>query len=197
MVRRRTSKGGGKGRGERPVDRAERRARYVPVPGSRIRAAEATDVGAVIDRLIAQGRGTPENLREEARKKSSPAHKWYIWNDQEAAEIQRLQQSRKYFRSIAVIIEDVDRPVPGFERISFLDEDGSESRRYEKIQDVKDDDALMRQALDRARSDLYVWLRRYMRYRVWSKRLGILDEVFDMLEKHFEDMFVHKSATKH
>jgi hypothetical protein len=134
---------------------------------------------------VRQGRGTPRDLVEEARKPKSPAHKHFTFDRDEAAEKWLLHEARVYFRAISIVVQDVDsRPIPAFERITY---EGDDEARYQGIEAVREDDEMMAQVLDRARDDLLTWFRRYRRYAVMANKLGVLQHVFDTLSAEFAD----------
>lgn len=64
------------------------------------------DIHAVVPALqgLASASGTliPEEVVREARKKKSPLHPWFEWDDTEAARQYRLEQARDLIRSVAV-----------------------------------------------------------------------------------------------
>ena len=70
-------------------------------------------VAAEVHKLLAQHDGiTPELLLNTARRKSSPLHNLFDWDDSVAAEKWRTHQARKLARAIHVIPEEVERPEP-------------------------------------------------------------------------------------
>jgi predicted translin family RNA/ssDNA-binding protein len=170
---------------------------YLPRAGARISREAARDVGMVIEDLVRRGRGTPRELLKEAKDPASPAHKHFDWDPEIAQKNWLMHQATQYFRSITILIEDVDdRPVPAFERIEYVDQDGLKARRYEGIDDVRQDHELMRQVLERARTDLLVWIRRFGRYQKMAQQLGILDGVFEVLIDEFKDQLSPNSTPK-
>lgn len=82
----------------------------------RAKGLVADNVAQELER-IRQRRGllTAEIVLEESRKKSSPLHAAFIWDDKEAAHQFRLMQARQLIRSIEIVYEErEDQPRPQF-----------------------------------------------------------------------------------
>eukprot|EP00919_Chromeraceae_sp_WS-2016_P011325 GHVR01026471.1.p1 GENE.GHVR01026471.1~~GHVR01026471.1.p1 ORF type:complete len:177 (+),score=29.08 GHVR01026471.1:399-929(+) len=61
----------------------------------------------------AHGHLTPDVAISEAKRKRSPIHKAFNWDDGEAAHEYRKSQARNLFRSIVIVHEDAD-PEPAY-----------------------------------------------------------------------------------
>lgn len=70
-------------------------------------------VAAEVRKLLAEHDGiTPELLLDTAKRKTSPLHSLFDWDDSVAAEKWRTHQARKLARAIHVVPEDVERAEP-------------------------------------------------------------------------------------
>jgi hypothetical protein len=173
--KRRSAKKGGKP--------PEKTVEYLVKPGARISKKCALDVGQTIDLLIEQGRGTPEDLVQEASSPDCPAHEHFPWNDREAAYQHRLELARKYFRSIAIVIKGVneDKPVRRYWHIKKTPADRGE---YQPSNRVRQDEDMQERLARRARQELLDWIRRYDIVR----EMGSLKPIFDFLEGFLANM---------
>ena len=80
-----------------------------------------------------------------ARKKTSPLHDWFQWDDGEAAHQYRLIQARNLLR-VYVKVEDVENePVQAF--VSLTTDRVKEGGGYRAMAEVMSDDALREQLL--------------------------------------------------
>ena len=72
--------------------------------GTRLsKSVDPQKVGPVLARFEKKGELTSTNIVEEARQESSPLHDAFTWDDQEAAEERRLEQSRYLIAACVVI----------------------------------------------------------------------------------------------
>ena len=86
-----------------------------------------------LDKLYKKyGKLTPDMVVKEAKKKSSPLHQYFEWNDTEAALQWRKQQARVMIHHIKVIREERRTHVREYIRVP-------EERCYKKTADVIED----------------------------------------------------------
>jgi len=84
--------------------------------GSRVSGVKAQAVGEELQKLRDRdGRIETLVVLNEAKKKRSPLHNAFEWDDSVAAHQHRLYQARHLIRSMEIIIED--RPEPAFVHI--------------------------------------------------------------------------------
>ena len=82
---------------------------YAWKDGARTGGLDAGKVGAVLDRINRRdGVVTADAVLREGRKKRSPLHSWFEWDETEAAHQYRLIQARSLVRSITVNILGAD-----------------------------------------------------------------------------------------
>jgi hypothetical protein len=160
---------------------------YLVKPGARISKKCATDVGKTIDMLIEQGRGTPEELVQEASSPKCPAHEHFPWNDREAAHQHRLALARKYFRSIAIVIKGVSnsKPIRRYWHIKKTSPDGDNGGSgYHHADRVRKEPDMQERLARRARQELRDWMRRYDTVR----EIGGLKPIFEFLERFIDEI---------
>lgn len=111
---------------------------------------------------------TPETVVDDARRKSSPLHKGFTWDDNEAAEAHRLNEARYLLRQIVIVtsVPDKDeepKTIRAFMSVS-QDDDHDEStsaKSYVNVTDALSDPKLREQVLTRAYNELNAWQARY------------------------------------
>ena len=70
--------------------------------------ADADVIGEHIESLAKNGIITPTDLVKDAKRKSSPLHKCFEWDDTAAAKAYRVSQAAHLLRCIEVLIERQD-----------------------------------------------------------------------------------------
>ena len=84
---------------------------YAAKRGARISDTDAQILGARFEELLDENSlVTPEIILDDARRKSSPIHGYFEWDDLVAAERYRRSQAGYYLRSIEVIVDREDEP---------------------------------------------------------------------------------------
>ena len=77
--------------------------------GARVTKLNAQKVGARLEKMRQKhGVLTPQAVVRDARKKTSPLHSAFEWDDAVAARGQRLDRARDIIRSVTVTITGVD-----------------------------------------------------------------------------------------
>ena len=118
-------------------------------PGSHIKL-DPEQTGRIFEKIaVRDGALTPAAVLNEAQKKSSPLHEYFVWDNSEAANRYRLKQAGHLIRCITVKIENVSsEPIITRAYVSLKNNDGD----YHAIADVLSDSEkrhrLMQQALD-------------------------------------------------
>jgi hypothetical protein len=86
--------------------------KYTTDDDRRLSRKNAQLVGEEMERLESSGlKVTPENLLQSARRKASPIHHLFEWDDKSAATQWRVTQARMFIRSVVVIVANVRKPV--------------------------------------------------------------------------------------
>lgn len=123
--------------------------------GAHVRV-DAAVAGPELERLTASGCTTAEEVLSEAKKKGSPLHEAFEWNDTKAGHQHRLQQARQMLRSIVRVVvritpngktTETSRVVVGLKA-------AEPSRRYVRPEDMSsaERDAFARQLIGELRT---------------------------------------------
>lgn len=136
---------------------------------------DAQAAGEELERIRVKNNGRLESemVVEAARKKTSPLHPAFEWNDAAAADAYRVEQAKYLIRSIEVIVEaDANsRPVRAFVSV-VRDED----RSYTSVSHALADPELRRQVLLSALKELEAWRVRYAELVELANVFAAIDE---------------------
>lgn len=116
--------------------------------------AAAQKIGERIEVLMAKkgGEVVPSDVVEDARKKTSPMHRYFDWDDSVAAEKYRLSQARKILRSIVEVIVVRKKPQ---EHRSFYNVDKSKGKScYVSLQRVVAEPDFLEQLVSEAQQGI-------------------------------------------
>lgn len=141
---------------------------YKAAPGARITDGDARLLGETIKGM---GPGvTPETLLAEARKKRSPIHDLFEWDDQVAAEAYRLEQARYFLRSVWEVPVDEDGRETSeggraFYAVEVSDASERKSKAFFAAREIRDVPGAEAQILQRALEEAYQWKERHLRIK--------------------------------
>ena len=112
----------------------------------------------------------------EAKRKASPIHNYFEWDDTAAAQAHRLWQAGQLIRSIEVVVIDngESESVRAFHSVRHADDE----RMYQTIEVVKDTPEYRDQIIEKARREFESWRKRWRKYQE-------LDEIFNVVDKAF------------
>jgi len=120
-------------------------------------------------RLRHGGRLTAASVVAEARRPRSPIHRYFEWDDRQAAAEYRLVQARLLIRAVVVTPAPDDEvqftPVRAF---VLTDGDAQRPRGFTSVLAAMQDDEQREQVLARARNELLVWRKRYEALREFA-----------------------------
>jgi hypothetical protein len=137
---------------------------YRAVAGSRFTADDAAVIGPEIEKLTGGKATTPAAVLDAARKKASPLHKFFDWDDSSAAQKYRLDQARYMLRSIEIEWVDMG-PKPIHTRAFHVVRDGDGQKAYAAIGVIRTDNELLEQVVARAKAEAASWYQRYNKLR--------------------------------
>ena len=136
---------------------------------------DAQAIGTEIERLDAEYDGvTPEVVLDEAKKKRSPLHDCFEWNDREAAVAYRLVQARYLLRSIEVVIEKADTE-PLRIRAFHSVETEEQGKYYTTVAKAREDEVMWSQVKANALSEIRNWQNKY-------RQINEFEAIFDAIE---------------
>jgi hypothetical protein len=110
--------------------------------GAQAHGVDAQIAGEAIERIQAKHGGQPEAIVTEARKKSSPLHPLFVWDDSEAAERWRVQQARQLVNHLVIKRVDQEDTPPVRAFVSVVTDQG---REYMRAADAREDPVLREQ----------------------------------------------------
>jgi hypothetical protein len=114
----------------------------------------------------------PEIVVQCARQKTSPLHKYFEWNNSEAAEKYRIWQARQLLAVTVEYIQSSREPVQVFVSLKPDRKTGG----YRVLSEVLTDAEMRQQMLADAKADMDVFIHKY-------KRLTELASVFSVMKK--------------
>lgn len=151
--------------------------RYRFKASSRLPAARAQKIGEHLNTLAVRGALTAESVLVDAKKKRSPIHDLFEWDDTEAACKYRLDQARHLLRSVEVVYHKTPQqvePVRAF--VTIRDCDAAESSEYMRTITVLSTPEHRQALLSQARKEMREWAARY-------RHLSELAAVVDAIDK--------------
>ncbi len=108
----------------------------------------------------------PRMVLTEAKKKSSPLHDYFEWDNTRAANKYRLHQARALVNHIEITIvydDGKEGTVRRFHNISVV-EQGEKRQCYVNIKTVADNEDYIEQIVERAFREANAWRERYKHY---------------------------------
>lgn len=161
-------------------------------------SGDAQTVGEHLEQIKARAKMlTPEIVLEDARKKKSPLHQFFEWDDSKAAEQHRLHQAGHLIRSVQVTFIDVEPPeerqieidtipavpacAPKPVRAFLPVKSDNGERSYVGTREAMGDPAMRRQVLERAHSELDSVARKYRELQELSDVFKALDQVGEII----------------
>jgi len=142
--------------------------------GARTKRLDIEAVIPVLQRLeIKHGALTPEDVLTEARKRTSPLHGFFTWDDTEAARQWRLAEARELIRSVTVTYIGTDassRTVRAFVHYG-------EAHTYEAMARVLANDEKRAALLTQALAELAICRRKYADLKELAGVFAALDEI--------------------
>ncbi|MFW6132222.1 MAG: hypothetical protein ACOC5F_06470 [Candidatus Aminicenantaceae bacterium] len=116
-----------------------------------------------------------ETLVEEAKKKNSPLHSFFQWDEKKAAYQWRLQQARVIINEIKVVVEN--KEYYAFENVSVQISDEESQREYKNIVDIMDDEELREQVVKKAYNQLMYWRDKYSSYKEFQPVFRAIEKI--------------------
>ena len=113
---------------------------------------------------------TADEVVADAKRKRSPIHDYFQWDDSEAAAEYRLEQARHLMRSVAIVIEGREdrEPIRAFVRLA-------KNTHYRSLTVVMSDNVMRNDFLEQAMRELQSWQRRYQDYAELAEVFSAID----------------------
>jgi hypothetical protein len=162
--------------------KSKRKLVYKPAPGAGFGKEAAQAIGERLEDLEASlGPLTPAMIVHEAASPSSPLHRYFTWDDTEAARRRRLDEARHLTNHLLVVVhqDSQERQTRGWHSVRFVDA-GREDRAqaYASLATVHNSPAMRAQVIDQARRELKTW---QLRYREYQELLGVSRAIDEFL----------------
>lgn len=167
---------------------------YRAKAGSHISNTAARIIGPELQRL-ASGKEEPLEPREvvaSAKRKRSPLHPFFEWDDHVAADAWRISQARHMLACVEVKVitkngETTEQFVRAFHNVTLTRTIGEEpapsERGYVTLETAFTEEDYAEQIIDDAERELKAWSARYAQYRNLAKFGQRLGEVVDAVER--------------
>ncbi|HKS28943.1 MAG TPA: hypothetical protein VJS44_14045, partial [Pyrinomonadaceae bacterium] len=176
---------------------------YRAVEGSHFSQSDAQVIGPELFRLAGErdAKAEPVDVLNAAKKKTSPLHRYFEWDDAIAANEHRLGQARYMLRSVEVKIEIVrdSRPCQvwtrGFQNVLPTPE--ATKKSYVPITVVQQEPFQLSQVIENAERELLGWSQRVQAYKSlteFRERFGEVIDAIDRLEAEKDEDSNGKAA---
>lgn len=159
-------------------------------PGARITDRDAAEVRVELKRIETErGLVTADAVVDAARPAGAPLHRFFEWDDSEAAEQWRCQQARVLIRAIVVTTETIAYPAfVNLPRRIIAEvapaEEGSHLNPYLSTDLVMANEEQAKAVMEQARRDLLAFRRRYGQLAaVHEEFRETYQPVLDVIEK--------------
>jgi len=153
---------------------------YKAKKGASFGDKDAQIIGKRINKIIEKNKLkeiSSKELLEDAKNPESPIHKYFDWNNTEAAEKYRLYQARLIINHIEITITTPSQkeiPVRAF--LNIKNKDDNSKRVYVTIEKALSEEDLRIQILKQALSEIKNWQRKYSIYTELSVIFNAIDE---------------------
>lgn len=144
---------------------------YRPAPGASFGKKDAAVIGRRLEELEQEAGGsgvTPTAVVDDARSATSPLHRYFTWDDAEAAQAHRLWQARSLLNHLVVVVKDGGREVEtkGWHSVRITPAGEEEAERsYASVATVAVSEELREQVVANALRELNYWTLRYSQYQ--------------------------------
>ena len=146
----------------------------------RLSEKEAKQIGTALESLAAKGALTPEEVLNAAKKKTSPLHKHFTWDDTAAAHQYRLNQASWLIRHVQIHVEtpDSSHVTRAFIRVDVTDagddEEVESKSQYVPLRTALDTPDYRASMLADAKRDLRQFQHKYS---ILSELAGVMKEI--------------------
>ena len=146
---------------------------YKARKGSQFSQENAQIYGEFLDKIAKEKNGTvkPQDVVEKSKKKYSPLHDYFDWDDDSAGEKYRLHQARNLINSIIVVVkyDHKEKEQRAFYSVNETPNEEDVNKVYVTMERVMTEPELRKQVLDRGLKEVEYWQQRYADYNELSK----------------------------
>lgn len=149
--------------------------------GSRISNSDAEIIGRRIELLSPIGQITAEKFLKDAKRKNSPTHGYFEWDNNRAAQEYRLEQARLLIRSVDIIVisDGKEFETRAFHHIKINEDETA----YVSTNVIFSNKDYYFQVLENAISEIKSWQEQYRNYRELSKIFEAVDLTITKLKR--------------
>tara|TARA_R100001460_G_scaffold71330_3_gene112059 strand:+ start:157 stop:666 length:510 start_codon:yes stop_codon:yes gene_type:complete len=146
-------------------------------------SVDAQAVGEQLEALeYKHGALTPDLVVREARKKTSPLHECFEWDDTRAAEKYRKYEARTLTGAVLVVTQQTAEPVRAFHSVPItFTSDDEQARGYVSLDVAINDPEHRNYLLQQAFRDLASWKKKYSELKELH---GIFSQADRLIEKY-------------
>ena len=139
-------------------------SKYRAAKGARYNHKDAQIIGTHLEQLGVEF--TPERVLDEAQNSRSPIHKYFEWDDTEAAKQHRLLQARNLVNHLLLVITIDGKAVEtkAFHSIEIQMDDETTGREYSSFEVILNDPDRKEQVIERALAEVDAWQSRWLHY---------------------------------
>lgn len=178
---------------------------YIAARGSQFTDEDAQVIGPELERLAECGTSTTVHIVAAAKRKDSPLHGYFEWNNRVAGDLHRQQQAGHMARSVKIVVQNTEtkevREVRAFLPVHLtvvagesaeptaVDTEGRPAKSYVPIRLIKEDAMQSKQVIRDAWRHLAAWKDRYSIYRtLFTEFDEALGEMFDAVDRAKEKL---------
>ncbi len=137
------------------------------------KGADADVIGEYIESLAKDGIITPADLVRDAKKKNSPLHRCFEWDDTEAAKAYRITQAQYILRQIEVMVEREDET--SFTVRAFHHVDTEQHKGYTTVENARNDPEMWDSVLLQAIAEIKSWQQKYRNIQEFASIFSLVD----------------------
>ncbi len=173
------------------------KALYRAAIGSHLTDKDAEIIGQYLtelanDRAMGVNGLTPEDILDAARPDDSPIHKYFEWDDTEAAHKYRLEQAKYIARSWTITFVPVamQQPFIGRGMVSIRPNPAKKDRVYIAVTEALESPKYLQQLADEARRRMKFWydtFKQYEQIQEFAQFGGIFSAIKDWEDDQDEE----------
>jgi hypothetical protein len=183
-----------KTRPRRPARKPRRKTKqtelsYVIGKGFHVTRDQGEALFGVIRKKFNGKKPSPDQLIAEAKKKRSPIHGLFEWDEKRAAERHWQGKARYYLRAIQIVEVRIDTrqvvrgPVRAFVPVQIEKDGRIPEENYVPVQRLSEKPENIDAVLRRAKADVQSVIARYKRYAEFMAVFGPMVKAFEKIEK--------------
>ena len=163
------------------------RKKFKATKGAPFSKSDAQLYGEALDKISQENNGTvsPAGVVEKAKNTRNPLHRFFDWNDGDAAEKYRLWQARNLINHITIEIryDHTKKEQKAFFSVNSTPDETKLNRTYITVERVLSEPQLRKQVLKRAFNEVEYWKSRYTQYNELEKIFKAIRETKKIIKR--------------